>query len=555
MDDHTISAGEEHEPLIRVAALHALAYCERLFYLEEVEEIRVADESVYAGRTLHEQLGAGDGESVRSFELSSEKIGLVGRVDGIEHREGGWVPYEHKRGRARRESNGDGTPWPSDELQAIAYAMLLEEFIQKPVTEARIRYHADSLTVRVPLTPERRQAVLAAVRKARALRIEHVRPAVSPNERICIRCSLAPVCLPEEERLVKDSSWEPIRLFPPLEEGTIVHVVTPGARVSKSGETLTVSGEDVSERKIPIQGIRSVVIHGHVQMTTQALHLCASQGIPVHWVTGGGTYVGALSSGAGMVHRRLRQYQALSEPGFCLKLARRVAIAKTESQLRFVLRATRGDGSRNPEDERGLEGIRKTLHEMGRVEGADGLRGLEGTAARYYFETLPRLLVPSVAEEMKPKGRSQRPPRDRFNAILSFGYSLLYRSVLEGILAVGLEPALGFYHTPRSAAHPLVLDVMELFRVPVWDMTVVASVNRGQWGPESDFNVSREKIWLSDMGRRKAIDLYERRLEDEWKHPVVNYSLSYGRMIELEVRLLEKEWTSEPGLFGQLRLR
>jgi hypothetical protein len=36
------------EPPIRVMALHALLYCDRLFYLEEIEEIRVADAAVYA---------------------------------------------------------------------------------------------------------------------------------------------------------------------------------------------------------------------------------------------------------------------------------------------------------------------------------------------------------------------------------------------------------------------------------------------------------------------------------------------------------------------------
>jgi hypothetical protein len=35
-----------HAPLLRVSALHALAYCERLFYLEEVEEIRIPDAAV-----------------------------------------------------------------------------------------------------------------------------------------------------------------------------------------------------------------------------------------------------------------------------------------------------------------------------------------------------------------------------------------------------------------------------------------------------------------------------------------------------------------------------
>lgn len=156
---------------------------------------------------------------------------------------------------------------------------------------------------------------------------------------------------------------------------------------------------------------------------------------------------------------------------------------------------------------------------------------------------------------MVPKGRSRRPPKDRFNALLSFGYGLLYQAVLQAVVAVGLEPALGFFHKPRSAAHPLVLDLMELFRSPVWDMTVVASVNRGLWDAEEDFSISPGRVWLSETGRKKAIRLFEERLEETWKHPVIGYSLSYGRMIELETRLLEKEWCGTPGLFGRMRMR
>jgi CRISPR-associated protein Cas1 len=49
--------------------------------------------------------------------------------------------------------------------------------------------------------------------------------------------------------------------------------------------------------------------------------------------------------------------------------------------------------------------------------------------------------------------------------------------------------------------------------------------------------------------------LFEGRLEETWKHPVLAYSLSYARSIELEARLLEKEWSGEPGLFARSRLR
>src|SRR3954464_7566320 len=126
---------------------------------------------------------------------------------------------------------------------------------------------------------------------------------------------------------------------------------------------------------------------------------------------------------------------------------------------------------------------------------------------------------------------------------------------MRAVLASGLEPALGFFHTPRSAAYPLVLDLMELFRVPLWDLVLVGSLNRGQWDPAADFTVTRTKVWLSDAGRKKAIGLFEARLQEAWKHPVVKYSLSYLRTSGREARLHEKKGGGEPGLFARSRLR
>ena len=202
-----------------------------------------------------------------------------------------------------------------------------------------------------------------------------------------------------------------------------------------------------------------------------------------------------------------------------------------------------------------LQGLHDALRAIAHADSRDAIRGHEGSAAVRYFEGLRSLLGANVPEELRPGTRSRRPPLDRFNAVLSFGYGLLHTAVMRAVLATGLEPALGFFHTPRSAAYPLVLDLMELFRVPLWDMVVLGSVNRGQWNPVADFAVTRTKVWLSDDGRRKAIQLFEDRLQESWRHPVVKYSLSYARTIELEARLLEKEWTGEPGLFARSRLR
>ena len=543
----------EPTPTLRVMALHALAYCERLFYLEEVEEIRIADAAVYAGRRFHEELATDEGEHV-SLVLESETLGIRGKVDCLRRRDGRLIPYEHKRGRSAKGDNGPQA-WPSDRLQVFAYALLVEEHTGTPIEEARIRYHANNTTVRVPVDEAARDEVRKAVARARRLSQSVERPPVTDNDRLCLRCSLAPVCLPEEERLARDEGWEPVRLFPQDRERQTIHVTTHGARVGKSGETLTITSPDGQKQAFPIREVGEIVIHGYAQISTQAIHLCASQEIGVHWFTGGGRYVSGLATGASPVQRRIRQFEALRDPGVTFRLARRLAMARMSGQLGFLLRASRGKDRQALGVDVAIRGLRNALRAASHVEGIDVLRGHEGEAGRHYFSGFPGLLRDDLDDRLRFNGRNRRPTRDRINALLNFGYALLYRDVLQAIIAVGLEPAFGFFHRPRSAAHPLVLDLMELFRVPLWDMPLVASVNRLQWDVEADFTQAGKQVWLSDAGRKKAIAVYERRKEDRWKHPVTSYSLSYARLIELEARLLEKEWAGEPGLFARMRLR
>jgi len=563
-------------------ALHALLYCERLFYLEEVEEIRVADFAVYAGRRMHEELLPLDDESPerRSVEVASETWGLFGKVDAVRRRDGRWVAYEHKRGRCRRGEDNRPEAWPSDRIQAIAYAVLLAETFGEAVPEARVRYHADNVTVLIPIDELARAELQQAVDRARLLRQTTDRPPVHENERMCVRCSLAPACLPEEERWVElqhsSSQDSPTsdenhpstisdsdvstseksrpRLFPSVRQKQTLHVISPRAYVSRSADTLVVTVEDDKE-KVPIEDIDSVLIHGFGQMTTQAIQLCARRGVSIQWMSTGGQFIAGTTASPGRVQQRLRQYSALSQTDTCLRLARQLIQAKVESQLRYLLRGTRGDATRRERSRSAIEGIRESLRRMHTVRSPDSLRGLEGTAARHYFSALPQLLSPSVSEALHPNGRSKHPPQDRFNALLSFGYALIYSLVHRSLLAVGLEPAFGFFHQPRSSAPPLVLDLMELFRTPLWEMVVVASVNRGQWNSEHDFIVNPGQLWLSDDGRKKAIGLFEDRLQESYRHPHTGQPLTYARMVELEARLLEKEWSGCPELFARWRMR
>jgi CRISP-associated protein Cas1 len=420
---------------LSVHSLHALAYCERLFFLEEVERVRVADERVYAGRTLHVEIEREETDEVLTLGFESEVFGLIGKIDCIRRRDGQIIPYEHKRGRSARDKEGKPEAWASDRLQIIAYALLVEESAGREVVEGRVRYHADNVTVRVPIDDAAREFFHTSLQRARELQTSIERPDVTDNERLCVKCSLAPVCLPEEARLAKSldkveneivESKQTLQLFPAEDNRQALHVLTNGAKVGRSGNRVKIWSpeEDEKDKFHPSQEIGQIVLHGFAQISTQALRLCAEKNIGVHWVSYGGKYMGAWSSGSGSVQRRIRQYKALTDEDFCLELAKRLVEAKVRGQLSFILRASREAGRNIKDVKESIGSIRKLLSPLNRADNTDSVRGYEGSVAASYFKALPHLVTDEAGEAMKPDGRNRRPPKDRCNALLSYGYAL-----------------------------------------------------------------------------------------------------------------------------------
>ncbi len=158
------------------------------------------------------------------------------------------------------------------------------------------------------------------------------------------RCSLAPVCLPEEVRQDQEPGHETMRLFPPDEQRTSLHVVSAmGRTVGRSGDRLVVRPREGPETKHASHEVAAVLLHGFAQITTQAMRLCVDRDVAVHWVAAGGGHLASLTASVGQVQRRIRQFQGLSDDATRLRLARQLVHAKVEGQHRYLLRATRGE--------------------------------------------------------------------------------------------------------------------------------------------------------------------------------------------------------------------
>ena len=199
----------EHEAMremLPISSLNALVYCPRQFYYQEVQgESLMSDlllEGILAHRRVH-QAGTettGDGEmATRRLYLFSETLHLTGFADVVEERAGVLIPVEYKHG----ERGG----WPGDQIHLCAQALCLEERQPgKPLIPYGYIYYVGSRRrVRVPFTPHLRARTREAI--AEALRVA-ARTTVPPplSGRLmarCPNCSLLPLCLPEEVRLLR----------------------------------------------------------------------------------------------------------------------------------------------------------------------------------------------------------------------------------------------------------------------------------------------------------------------------------------------------------------
>jgi CRISPR-associated protein Cas1 len=108
-------------------------------------------------------------------------------------------------------------------------------------------------------------------------------------------------------------------------------------------------------------------------------------------------------------------------------------------------------------------------------EARGALMGTEGTAGRIYWEAVKEI----IGHRVEFLGREHRGATDEVNSLLNYGYGILYSQVWGAVLNAGLEPFAGFLHVDRPGKPSLILDMVEEFRQPVVDRTVIAYVNLG----------------------------------------------------------------------------
>lgn len=346
-------------------------------------------------------------------------------------------------------------------------------------------------------------------------------------------------------------------LTPSLLTLRTLYIHEHGALIRCEGEHLEILRDGVELLSIPAFKLDQIIVFGNSQITTPAMKFCMRNNIPIVLLSAQGSFFGTIEAQGNqnvLLHRL--QFMRAEEESFVLDTARAIVSGKIANCRSLLQRR-----QRTTTDERlasaieGLAAMKLMLETAGSIEEA---RGIEGAAARHYFNGFAACLK----EPFRFEKRTRRPPLDPVNAMLSFGYSLLFYNIYAIARARGLLPYVGTLHDLRQGHPALCSDLIEEFRAPVIDSMVTGLVNRGAMSPgDFYFNRAGEKgeseggCFMTDTARRRFIESFEQRMNTILQHPIAKVKTTWRGCIDLQVSLYIKALRGEIEKYMPMEIR
>lgn len=336
-----------------------------------------------------------------------------------------------------------------------------------------------------------------------------------------------------------------------------LYVTQPESYLRLENDTLRIEIQREVRLRVPLHHLSGVVCFGHVGLSAPLMHRLADEGIALVLLDDRGRFKARLEGAtAGNVLLRQAQHHRVDDAQFTLEIARSCVAGKIKNGRQVLLRAARE--SKQPEDEtplsRAAEDLAAALRALRQAPDLDSLRGVEGEAARQYFSALSLIVRPALRTHFSMDGRTRRPPRDRFNALISFVYAMWMNDCRSAIEAAGLDPQIGFLHAIRPGRAALALDLVEEFRA-IADRLVLTLVNRGQITPD-DFDLREGgAVSLKNDARKAVVTAYQERKQEMITHPLLAQPVILGLIPLIQARLMARTIRGDTELYIPFTIR
>jgi CRISPR-associated protein Cas1 len=308
------------------------------------------------------------------------------------------------------------------------------------------------------------------------------------------------------------------------------HLISTG-ELKRKDNTLVFKRSNGEKEYIPIEDVECLFAHNPIDINTKTFQLLDKHTVELHIFTWNDKYSGCYlptkdtKSGAVVVeqvesYKNSQKRQAIATSfveSSIHNMEKTLKYYNSEYELRKILTK--------------LDNLKLELSSQYEIE---DIMGLEGSARTAYYSGLEKI----IPEGFDFETRNYNPPTSNFNALVSFGNSLLYASMTSAIQSTSLDPKISYLHEPANRRNSLSLDLADIFKPVIVDRTLLRLVNRRQIQPR-DFKETEDWL-LTEEGRKKVLKEYEETLDETIEHPKLNRNVSYQYLLRLEALSLKK---------------
>lgn len=331
-----------------------------------------------------------------------------------------------------------------------------------------------------------------------------------------------------------------------------LYITRQESYLHKERETIVIKQGDEKLGQFPALTIGNILCFGRVSVSPFLMGYCGEQGIGLAFYTEYGRFLARVQGKqTGNVLLRRTQYRWADDPDKSVSIARLMVAAKIANCRSVLMREQRNHGD-NQLLEATVKKLATSLRRVKQAKSVEEAMGMEGDAARAYFEIFNELLR---GKGFTFDGRVRRPPTDPVNALLSFAYSLINHECASALQGVGLDPYVGFLHKDRPGRMSLALDVMEEFRSAWADRFVLTMINRKQVNLDDFVTEASGAVRLKDDARKEFLTAWQERKQVETTHPYLNETVPIGLLPHCQAMLLARHLRGDTEYYPPYYLR
>jgi CRISPR-associated protein Cas1 len=261
-----------------------------------------------------------------------------------------------------------------------------------------------------------------------------------------------------------------------------------GVKLSKKSERLVIKEGTKSVYELPFFRLKNVAIMSKgVGFSSDLIENFTKNEIVLSFHDFSAKPYALIQSVKDLTHTNIKRKQILAQDNvISIDISKQIVAGKISNQIALLKYASKNLKADNPVHmpkitavKNACSKIQKLLDEVINVSleiNASDARyifmGYEGTSARLYWSAFASL----ISDKVDFLGRQSNIPKDVVNTLLNYGYGILYSKIWSSLIIAGLDPYLGFLHSEQSGKPSLVFDMIEEFRAPIIDRTVLSYI-------------------------------------------------------------------------------